>query len=377
MAHPETTPSAPGTFHLTTPRRLNRGQGIAGLVAVGVLALAGVWTLHGFLPAIGWATILAVSLWPLKVRAEQMWPRVGRNGWPAIFTVVVALFFVLPLVLVVEAVIADGAGVMRFVAQARAQGVPVPGFLGGLPYGSAIAGWWQAHLATPEGIAHLHVPVSTGGARGRAVIGAIFHRVLLATFMVLILFFFLRDGDRIARALRIGCERAFGDAGLNVAAQALRAVRGTVNGLVLVGFGEGVIMGIAYALAGAPHAALLGVLTALLSPIPLGATLAVAVAVALLLAQGSTVAAIVVGVFGGVLIFVADHFIRPVMIGDATRLPFLWVLLGILGGIETWGLIGLVVGPALIAVVTLLWREYVGSQAGPLNPGDEEVSAEG
>jgi predicted PurR-regulated permease PerM len=59
------------------------------------------------------------------------------------------------------------------------------------------------------------------------------------------------------------------------------------------------------------------------------------------------------------------------MIGDATRLPFLLVLLGILGGIEAWGLIGLVVGPALVAVLMLLWREWVGSQQGPLNPPAE------
>ncbi len=82
-------------------------------------------------------------------------------------------------------------------------------------------------------------------------------------------------------------------------------------------------------------------------------------------------AAVIVLVFGGVVIFVADHFVRPVFIGGATRLPFLWVLLAILGGIETWGLIGLVIGPALVAVLMLLWREWVGAHQGPLNPAPE------
>ena len=367
MSHEPPAPP-PGTFTHAGPRRWTRGQGAVGLAAMALLALAGLWTLHDFLPAIGWAAILAVSLWPLRARAVQAWPGGARTGWPLVFTLVVALFFVVPMVLVIAAVRADSATAAQFIAQARAQGIAVPGLVAHLPFAPAITGWWQAHLATPAEIAQLHVP---GGAHLRAgggVIGAIAHRALVAVFVLVILFFFLRDGERLAAAARIGCERAFGDAGLNVAAQALRAVRGTVNGLVLVGLGEGVILGLAYGVAGAPHAALLGVLTALLSPIPLGATLAVAAAVALLLAGGATVPAIVVGVFGGVLIFVADHFIRPVMIGDATRLPFLWVLLGILGGIAAWGLIGLVIGPALIAVLTLLWREYVGSQQGPLNP---------
>ena len=68
------------------------------------------------------------------------------------------------------------------------------------------------------------------------------------------------------------------------------------------------------------------------------------------------------------VVFVADHFIRPVLIGGSTRLPFVLVLLGIIGGIESWGLIGLVLGPALMAALLLLWREWVGEEPGPLAP---------
>jgi predicted PurR-regulated permease PerM len=76
------------------------------------------------------------------------------------------------------------------------------------------------------------------------------------------------------------------------------------------------------------------------------------------LTQGSVVSAIIIGVLGFVVTFVADHFIRPTLIGSATRLPFLWVLLGILGGVETWGLLGLFLGPAIMAALMLLWRDW-------------------
>jgi predicted PurR-regulated permease PerM len=66
-------------------------------------------------------------------------------------------------------------------------------------------------------------------------------------------------------------------------------------------------------------------------------------------------------------VFVADHFVRPVLIGGSTRLPFVWVLLGILGGVETFGLLGLLLGPALLAVLIALWREIA---APPLTPGN-------
>lgn len=76
------------------------------------------------------------------------------------------------------------------------------------------------------------------------------------------------------------------------------------------------------------------------------------------MAQGATAAAVTVFAFGFAVVFVADHAIRPVLIGGATRLPFLWVLLGILGGVETWGLLGLFLGPAIMAALILLWREW-------------------
>ena len=60
------------------------------------------------------------------------------------------------------------------------------------------------------------------------------------------------------------------------------------------------------------------------------------------------------------VIFVADHAVRPALIGGATKLPFLWVLLGILGGVETFGLLGLFLGPAVMAALILLWRQWTG-----------------
>ena len=99
-------------------------------------------------------------------------------------------------------------------------------------------------------------------------------------------------------------------------------------------------------------------LTAVAAMIPFCAVIAIALASVLVLAQGSTVAAIALFVFGMIVVFTSDHFVRPVLIGGATKLPFLWVLLGILGGVEAWGLLGLFVGPAIMAALILLWREW-------------------
>jgi predicted PurR-regulated permease PerM len=143
----------------------------------------------------------------------------------------------------------------------------------------------------------------------------------------------------------------------------IASVHGTVDGLVLVGLGEGFIMGIAYLIAGVPHPTLLGLLTAVAAMVPFGAPVAFGIAALILLTQGSVISAVVIVVLGMVVSFAADHFIRPTLIGSATRLPFLWVLLGILGGVETWGLLGLFLGPAIMAALILLWREWAGRSA--------------
>ena len=159
--------------------------------------------------------------------------------------------------------------------------------------------------------------------------------------------------------MRRAGDRLFGSAGERVGYQAILSIRGIIDGLVLVGIGEGAVMAVAYLLLGVPNPLLLGALTAVAAMIPFGAAVLLVIAAALLLAQGSAGGAIAVIVIGLIVVGIADHFIRPILIGGATRLPFIWVLIGILGGVESFGLLGLFIGPATMAVLIMLWRAFV------------------
>jgi predicted PurR-regulated permease PerM len=356
-------------------KRLSRGQRRAALVAVIVLSCAGLWTLLPFLPALGWAIVFAVSMWPWYARLGERWPRHRGVLLPSLAVFFTLLLFVLPLIMIATALAQDTAALIQWQHQAALQGVPVPAMLPRLPYGQQMVAWWQANIAPPGALNHLPI-FGLGGSTldlGGRFLGAVLHRLLIVVFMLLTLFFLLRGGESIARGLRFGSTRAFGPSGERVGEQIVKAIRGTVNGLVVVGVGEGVLMGIAYYVAGVPHPAVLGLLTGLLSAIPFGAVLAFAVAAGLLALEGAIGEAIAIAVLGSVVVFVADHFIRPVLIGGTTRLPFLLVLLGIIGGIEGWGLIGIVLGPALMAALLLLWREWIGAEPGPLNPRPVET----
>ncbi|HVC63056.1 MAG TPA: AI-2E family transporter [Acetobacteraceae bacterium] len=325
------------------------------------LVLLGLWTLHEFLPALVWAGIFAIALWPLYRRACVRFPP-GRHNvlLPSLFTLGVALVFLLPLVLVAVPLGRDAHGVFTWIAQARKNGIPPPYFLPNLPLmGHQATAWWASNLGDPAGASALLQRVGQGDlfAKSREYGSLLLHRIVLFGFTLMTLFFLFRDGRRLIAQMRGASRRLFGPSGERIGEQMVASIHGTVDGLVLVGLGEGVLLGIAYAVAGVPHPSLFGLLTAIAAMIPFGAPLLFGLAALLLLTQGSALAAIAVFGFGLVVSFAADHFIRPVLIGGTTRLPFIWVLLGILGGIGAWGLLGLFVGPALMAALMLLWRE--------------------
>jgi predicted PurR-regulated permease PerM len=196
-------------------------------------------------------------------------------------------------------------------------------------------------------------------AQSRLIGIGLLHRSVVFAFTLLALFFLIRDRDIVVAQARTMSDRLLGSTGERIGQQALLSVRGTIDGLVLVGIGEGAVMALVYVLLGVPHPLLLGAATAIAAMIPFGAAVMFVIAALLLLAQGAIGAAIAVVVIGLIVVAIADHFLRPVLIGSATRLPFLWVLLGILGGVEALGLLGLFVGPATMAVLVMLWREFV------------------
>ena len=343
-------------------RERHRFHALARGVLAAALVLLALWTLQGFLPALVWASIFAIALWPLYARAERRWPP-GRHNLllPSLFTLGVALVFIVPVLALGAQLGRDAHGVVAWVEEVHRTGVPVPPVLQHLPVGSAqVTGWWQSNLSQPGRASHLLARIDRGSAMtlGQHFGMSLLRRLTQFLFTLLTLFFLFRDGRALNRQVVQAARRVFGPSGERVAAQVVASVHGTVNGLVLVGLGEGVLLGVAYAVLGVPHPTIFGAVTAVAAIIPFGAPFAFCVAALLLAAGGAMAKGIVLICIGMLITFIADHFVRPVLIGGATKLPFIWVLFGILGGVEAWGLLGLFLGPAIMAALILLWREW-------------------
>jgi predicted PurR-regulated permease PerM len=343
---------------LPEPARRNR---IARGVLVAVLLLLGLWTIRSFIPSLVWATILALAVWPLYKWAERRFPPGKHNILlPSVFTGGVALLFVVPVLIAAVQIEKEAKGLFDWYQAVQKTGLPPPDWVASVSIGSfRLADWWRDNLTNPPALTdlfkHLDLRAFLDFASKAGTIIA--HAIVVFAFTLVTLFFLFRNGASLTRRLIAGSAKIFGPHGERIGRQVVASVHGTVDGLVLVGLGEGLLLGIAYIVTGVPQPTLLGAFTAIAAIIPFGAPVFFMFAALLLAAQGAVGAAVGILVFGTIVITVADHVLRPVLIGGATRLPFLWVLFGILGGVETWGLLGLFLGPALMAALSLLWRE--------------------
>jgi predicted PurR-regulated permease PerM len=337
-------------------------QSLARIALATAVVAVGLWILRDFLAALVWAAVLAIAFWPVYRRLRQPTSRpIDRIVAPALATTVIGIMFIAPIVLLGLALARESHFVVEFIANARHHGIPVPGWIDQLPLiGPWIAEWWRTNLGDPisaeELIGRVNLRTLTESVREYGV--EVVHRLALLLFTLLTLFFLFRDGDLLVEQLRSLGDRLIGQRGERIAGHMIAAVHGTVNGLVLVGLAEGLLLGIVYFAAGLPYPATIGAITAVAAVIPFVAPIVYTLAGLYLFIMGDTVGALIIIVSGSVIVFIADHFVRPVLIGGAARLPFLWVLLGILGGLESFGFLGLFLGPAIMAALIALWREW-------------------
>ena len=327
------------------------------------VVLLAAYVARDFLVPVLWAAILAIATWRLYLRLRLS---LGKHNVlaSALATLIVATVFLAPLVAALRELsrLAPEAAVV--ISNANAQGVPAPAILGRIPLaGAAIQSWWTNTLALPHGLAHLFsgLPIKNLGGAGDLlkIYGArAFHGMIHFGFTILCLFFLYLNGLILrAQIAAMGARYLGAERWTRYARNVVLAIQSTVNGLVLVGLGEGVLIGVSYWIAGLPSPIVWAALTSALAIIPFGAPLAYLAAALFLATSGNASGAVGVAVWGTVVLFVADHFIRPRLIGEATRMPFLLVLFGIFGGVEAFGLVGLFAGPAVMALFITLWRE--------------------
>lgn len=349
--------------------RASTAQQTARYVLIVALVLLGAWMLRRFLPALCWAVVLAIATSWLFDRWLARFHGKGRQLWAAItFTALVGVVLIAPLVYGGVIAVREAISLVRHYAESAQGGPPpLPDWIMQLPWlADWIQGTWQENLGRARDANGALVQPKREVFEWTRTLGLqLVRRITTLAFTLLTLFFIYLNGEDLTRSVQRASRRVFGPSVEPLLVHMVGTIRATVDGVVLVAVAEGAVMGAVYAIVGVPHPALFGVLTGVFAMIPFAAPIVFGTVGVILASEGSVGSAATVIGIGTVILFIADHFVRPFIIGGGARLPFLWVLLGILGGVESFGLIGIFLGPALMAALISLWRTWSAETPAP------------
>ena len=329
-----------------------------------LILAAGVYFFHGFLVPVLAALIIGFASWPLYARLVRACR--GRTPLAAsIALAIVLLVLVIPLAVLLSYGVNEISTWVAWLVDANRQGIPVPQSVMATPFlGPWLAENGQRYLGEPRALGEI-VQFLSGehiGNISRWVLATgrgAFDLLLSVLFVVITLFFVYKDGARLVEQLDHIGERILPLRWHRFSRVVPATVSSTVTGMTLIAVGEGIVLGVAYKIAGVPSALLLGVMTGFLALIPGGAPLSVTLVSIYLVGSGRPIAALGLFAWGAIELFVVDKTLRPKLVGGPIRLPFLPTLFGLIGGVKTMGLVGLFVGPVLMALLVAVWREWL------------------
>ena len=331
---------------------------IAGLLAACVLL--GFRVMDPFIVPLVWAGILAFVSWPAyrwlrdKCRGHTTVAALLMTG--AVTAAVIAPLAWLAVVLRVEL-----AHTWRETQTLLAGGVQLPPAVLKLPWiGEQLRDLTTRAAQDPQVLGEALRKVTDRSFNQIAhVIGGIGREAVKLLLAVVSLFFVYRDGERLATQLTRGLEQVLGPR-VHKYLQAIgQTVKAVVYGLVLAALVQGVLVGLGYWLAGTGAPVFLAALTSVCGLIPFAAPTIWGCVVAWLLLKGSTVAGVGLLIWGSVVMSWTDHIVRPFLISREAEIHFLVVMFGVLGGLAAFGLVGLFVGPVILAVLLAIWREWL------------------
>jgi predicted PurR-regulated permease PerM len=337
---------------MTTSDRLTTVLSYGALLLLGYLVFL---IISPFLMPLAWSAVLAIFFFPVYVRLEK---RMGKTKAAIVSTLGVTFLLIVPVMLVMlyatREAIEGSARIQAMVADGRSL-IP-PNALG----------WVREHLPASWQSMDFMGPLREGAQKVAGYLAGSFGSLLKNVFSFLVnlvillfaLFFMFRDGDAIMVAIRhlLPFERELQDSMVKESGDLIFA---SVAVALLIAVIQGFLGGVAFAITGLPAAVFMGVLIAFFSIVPVvGSALIWFPAACWLAFQGSWWKATLVLVICAGIAGLADNIVRPVLLRNRTTLNDLLLFISILGGLDVFGLLGLIAGPTILAAALGVFRVY-------------------
>jgi predicted PurR-regulated permease PerM len=356
MTDPEPTPN--------TQRDLTRTMLAALLILI--LTGASFWILRPFLLAIVWAAMIVVATWPLMLKLHAVVR--GRALAVTIMSGTMVLVFVVPLVLAIQTLVDNTDTIKGWIETlATAPIPPPPEWLARVPLvGAKIAeGWADIAAGGKENLVARLAPHAAAAAQWLAGalggVGMLAFEFLLTVIIAVVMY---TQGEAARAGLIRFSRRLAGDRGEGVVVLAGQAIRAVALGVVVTALAQTVLAGLGLAVAGIPFAGLLTCVILLLCIAQIGPILVLAPAVIWLFWTDQTLwgTALLIWTVG---VGAMDNILRPILIRKGADLPMLLIFAGVIGGLIAFGIIGLFVGPVVLAVTYTLLKQWMGERDAP------------
>jgi len=336
---------------------------VLAVLVIGILITASFWVLRPFLLSVVWGTMIVVATWPLMLQVQA---RVRRRGLAVVvMTVAMLLIFVVPLILAVQAVVGNIDTITRFLRALPEWTIPLPpDWVSRIPLvGAKIAELWtEAAAAGVTELATRLRPFMEDAAKWVALAFGSFGIFTIEFLLTVVIAAIMYANGEAAREtlIRFG-RRLAGERGQEVVILAGQAIRAVALGVVVTALLQTILAGIGLAVAGVPFAGLLTAVILLLCIAQIGPVIVLIGAIIWLFYNDHTgwgSALIVWTVIVGML----DNVLRPLLIKRGADLPLLLIFAGVIGGLLAFGIIGLFVGPVVLAVTYTLLSEWMAEQ---------------
>ncbi len=334
-------------------------RAIVTAALVGILLLT--WmVLQPFLVPTIWAAILAYVTWPLHIRICRVIRR--RQTLAALVTtLLVSIVIVAPIIWLAMTLQVEAVNAYREVQALLVTKPQLPAALTDLPAaGPWLAERWAQLVADPSSLeTGIRQWMSRSADEVSGVVGGVGRNVAKLFIALFAMFFFLRDGARFFSQFRSVLEGLLGPAVRSYMKAIGDTTQAVVYALVLAALAQGIVAGIGYWLAGISAPIFMAALTALVALIPFVTPLMWISLSLWLMVTGHVGSGVFLLIWGITLVSTVDNVVRPLVISNTTRMPLILVVFGVLGGVIAFGLVGLFIGPVVLAVSLAIWREWL------------------
>lgn len=314
-----------------------------------------------FIVPVVWAAIMAYMTWPLYQRTLRL---CGNRPTLSASVMIISVILIIGLPITLSIFMLQHEGRQLFYElqkQLFSGHLTIPEFIRDLPIiGKEISKTITEINKDPNNITqNISIWVQGHLNYGKVVVNEISKNVFKLCFAVMSLFFFYRDGQTILNQVRKAFQLIIGDRIHQYFTTISDTTRAVVYGIGLTAIAQALLAGVSYFVADVPNPMVLTIITFILALIPFGPPFAYTSVALWLLSQGHTLSAIGVMTWGVCIVSTADNVIRPLVISGATQIPFLLIMFGVLGGIASFGLIGVFIGPVILAILLAIWREWL------------------